>query len=542
MMPTPLNLYSIFDYSQKMWPEKWIITRTHSGTHRYQYRDFGERVQRLSSALKALGVKPGDRVATLAWNNFRHLEAYFAIPLMGAVLHTINLRLPAEHLGYIINHAEDQVLLIDEDLLPLMVPIRDKVPTLQHLIVMGEHPNLSPNPITSTLDYEGLLAKAAPEMDYDPNWPEDAPLGMCYTSATTGNPKGVVYSHRGIALHSLAMGLANTSAISESDTVLPIVPMFHANAWGLPFSSVWFGANIVLPGPAPTPESLIRLMSEEHVSVAAGVPTVWLSVAKVLEHHQTPLYLRMVLCGGSAAPPALIRTFEQNFSIPFAHAYGMTETSPLATFSRLKSTLSGLAENEQLAIRSTQGALVPGLFMRLRRNNEDLPWDGKSMGELWFKGPWVADEYYRDPRTEDSFEDGWLKTGDVATVSPEGYVKLVDRTKDLVKSGGEWISSVDLENAIMAHPDVFEAAVIGVPHPKWDERPLAFVVLKENRQLTKEDIINLLAASFPKWWLPDDVIFLDEIPKTSVGKFLKRALRDQYHQYLAGSPPEHGAS
>ncbi len=485
--------------------------------------------------MKTLGVKRGDRVATLAWNNYRHLEAYFAIPLLGAVLHTVNLRLSSEHLRYIINHAEDRILLVDEELLPLLDPIWDNLPTVQHLIILGEHLNLakSPkNPMTSVSAYEDLLAQASPMVDYDPDLPEDSLLGMCYTSATTGNPKGVVYSHRGIALHSLAMGLANTSAIAENDTVMPVVPMFHVNAWGIPFSAIWFGANIVLPGPAPTPEDLVRLMSEEQVSVAAGVPTVWLGVAKVLEKAATPLSLRMVLCGGSAAPPALIRTFEKTFKVPLAHAYGMTETSPLATFSRLKSTLSGLTEDDQLAIRSTQGILVPGLSMRLRRDNEDVPWDGKSMGELWFKGPWVADEYYHDPRTEDSFEDGWLKTGDVATISPEGYVRLVDRTKDLVKSGGEWISSVDLENTIMAHPDVFEAAVVGVPHPKWDERPLAFVVPKENRQIRKEDIIALLSADFPKWWLPDDVIFLQEIPKTSVGKFMKRALRVQYQEYL----------
>ncbi|PSR30997.1 MAG: fatty-acid--CoA ligase [Sulfobacillus benefaciens] len=535
MMPTPLNLFNIFDYSQKMWPEKWIITRTHEGTHRYRYRDFGERVRRLSSALKTLGVEPGDRVATLAWNNYRHLEAYFAIPLMGAVLHTVNLRLPSEHLRYIINHAEDRILLVDEELLPLLDPIRDQLPTVQHLIVLGDQPDLSKSPIVPVSSYEVLLGGAVPTGDFDPDLPEDSPLGMCYTSATTGNPKGVVYSHRGIVLHSLAMGLANTSAIAENDTVMPVVPMFHANAWGIPFSSIWFGANIVLPGPAPTPADLVRLMSEERVSVSAGVPTVWLGVAKALEKDPTPLSLRMVLCGGSAAPPALIRTFEETFDVPFAHAYGMTETSPLATFARLKSTLFDLPKNEQLAIRSTQGLLVPGLFMRLVREHEDAPWDGKSMGELWLKGPWVADEYYHDPRTEDSFEDGWLKTGDVATISPEGYVRLVDRTKDLVKSGGEWISSVDLENAIMAHPDVFEAAVVGVPHPKWDERPLAFVVPKEDREVRKEDVMALLSENFPKWWLPDDVIFLPEIPKTSVGKFMKRALRDQYHQYLSSS-------
>lgn len=532
MMQTPLNLFNLFDYSQKMYRDKWIVTRTPDGIHRYQYSEFGNRVRRLSGALRTLGVQPGDRVGTLAWNDFRHLEIYFAVPLMGAVLHTINLRLSTDHIRYIVNHAGDRVLFVDESLLPLLEPIRDQLPSVEHVIVLGTTPEPNRSPIQPADAYEDLLRRAAPLDDYDPDWPENSPLGMCYTSATTGNPKGVVYSHRGIFLHSMAMGLANTSALSESDTVMPIVPMFHANAWGLPFAAVWFGSNIVLPGPAPTPGDLVQLMADERVTVAAGVPTVWLGVANVLERQPVRLSLRMALCGGSAAPPALIRTFEDRFGVPFAHAYGMTETSPLATFSRLKSTLADRTEDERLAIRATQGLLVPGLFMRLVRDGEDVPWDGESMGELWLRGPWIADEYYHDARTRDSFEDGWLKTGDVATINPDGYVRLVDRTKDLVKSGGEWISSVDLENALMAHPAVFEAAVVGVPHPKWDERPLAFVVPKDGQSVGKEELLAHLAQTFPKWWLPDDVIILPEIPKTSVGKFMKRALREQYRDHL----------
>ncbi|PSR21349.1 MAG: fatty-acid--CoA ligase [Sulfobacillus acidophilus] len=532
MMQTPLNLYSIYDYSQHMYPTKWIVTRTATGTHRHQYRDFGQRVRQLSQALRHLGVQPGDRVGTLAWNDYRHLEIYFAVPLSGSVLHTINLRLPVEHVRYIINHAQDRVLFVDETLLPLLAPIKNELSSVQHVIVLGDHPDVSQSPVQPALAYEELLHNFTGDVEYDANLSEESLLGLCYTSATTGNPKGVAYSHRGIVLHSLAMGLANTTALAESDTVLPVVPMFHANAWGLPFAAVWFGANIVLPGAAPTPRDLVQLMAEEAVTVAAGVPTVWLGVARELSQHPVELSLRMALCGGSAAPPALIQTFEETFHVPFAHAYGMTETSPLATFSRLKSALAERPAAERLAIRATQGLLVPGLSMRLVRDGIDVPWDGVSMGELWLRGPWVADEYYHGDGGGDHFEKGWLKTGDVATIDPEGYVRLVDRTKDLVKSGGEWISSVDLENTLMAHDAVFEAAVVGVTHPKWDERPLAFVVFKEGKTATPEELKAHLSQAFPKWWLPDAIIVVDEIPKTSVGKFMKRALRDQYHDYL----------
>lgn len=535
MMQTPLNLFSLFDYSQRMYPNKEIVTRTVAGSHRYSYREFGQRVRQLSAGLQQLGLKPGERVGTLAWNDYRHLEIYFGVPLIGSVLHTINLRLSTEHILYIVNHAEDRVLCVDETLLPLLEPIKDQLPSVHTIIVLGDNPDLSKSPIQPAIGYEDFLRQQTSDIIYDPNLPEDSMLGMCYTSATTGNPKGVAYSHRGIYLHSMAMGLANTSGLSENDTVMPIVPMFHANAWGLPFSSLWFGANIVLPGPAPTPKILVDLMAKEHVTVAAGVPTIWLGVARVLEAEPTQLSLRMALCGGSAAPVALIRTFENVFKVPFAHAYGMTETSPLASFSRLKSGLAGLDAEERLTIRATQGLLVPGLYVRLVRNGEEMPWDGESMGELWLRGPWVADEYYKDDRTQESFQDGWLKSGDVATIDREGYIRLVDRTKDLVKSGGEWISSVDLENALMAHPSIFEASVVGVAHPKWDERPLAFVVLKEGKRATKEDILDHLSQSFAKWWVPDDVIFLEEIPKTTVGKFMKRELRDRYHDYLMSS-------
>lgn len=533
-MNTPLLLEHLFEYGETYYPKKEIVSRTHEGTIRYTYAEFAQRTRRLSSALAKLGVEPGDRVGTFAWNDHRHLEAYFAIPCMGSVLHTVNIRLAPDQIAYIINHAEDKVLLVDAGLAKLLEPIRDKLPTVKAFVLMGDQINPSDSVLQPAYSYETLLAESSPEFTYPTNLDENSPMGMCYTSATTGNPKGVVYSHRGIYLHSMSMGLANSSALSESDTVMPVVPMFHANAWGMPFAAIWFGAKVVLPGPAPTPAILLDLIAQERVTVAAGVPTVWLGFLQELESRPQPLALRMVLCGGSAAPASLIRAYEERHGIPFVHAYGMTETSPLATFSRLKSYQQSLPEAERLKIRASQGLLVPGLAMRLVNEQGDVPWDGTQMGELLLRGPWIADEYYHDERTKDTFVEGWLHTGDVATVDPEGFVRLVDRTKDLIKSGGEWISSVDLENAIMGHPAVLEAAVVGVAHPKWDERPLAFVVLKPNQKVTKEELHDFLKDQFAKWWLPDDVVFLEEIPKTSVGKFMKRALRERYHNYLSG--------
>ncbi|KPV44482.1 long-chain fatty acid--CoA ligase [Alicyclobacillus ferrooxydans] len=572
MMETPLIMRHLFEYSQIYYPQKEIVTRTPDGEFRYTYRDFGERTRRLSSALAKLGVERGDRVGTFAWNHHRHLEAYFAIPCMGAVLHTINIRLSPEHITYIVNHAEDKVLLVDEGLLPLLEPLADQLQSVKAFIIMGEggvqldgedaagsgageggaggkgrigaggsesgaSDRARNTPLQPAYSYEALLTEGDPAFSYPDDLEENAPMGMCYTSATTGNPKGVVYSHRGIYLHTMATGLANTMALSESDVIMPIVPMFHANAWGLPFAAVWFGAKMVLPGPAPSPSALLSLIAKEGVTVAAGVPTVWLGLLQEVETHpEQKLALRTVLCGGSAAPPALIQAYEQH-GIPFQHAYGMTETSPLATFARLQTYQTALSPEEQLSIRATQGMLVPGLEVRVVKDDEDdedVAWDGREMGELLLRGPWIADGYYNDERSQDAFRDGWLHTGDVATIDEEGFVRLVDRTKDLVKSGGEWISSVDLENALMAHPAVFEAAVVGVPHPKWDERPLAFVVFKPGQSAAKEELLNSLRSRFAKWWIPDDILIIDEIPKTSVGKFMKRTLREEYQGHYAG--------
>jgi fatty-acyl-CoA synthase len=528
-----LTLRSMLERAESLFPKKEVISRTGGQIFRYTYKDFAERTRLLSSALQALGVKRGDRVATFAWNDHRHLEAYFAIPCMGAVLHTVNIRLLDEHIIFILNHAEDTLLLVDESLLPIIERISSKLKTVKGYIVMTNQESLPATSLQPVYSYERLLAEGNAAYKFPEDIHESAPAGMCYTSATTGNPKGVTYTHRAIYLHSFCLGLADTLGLSERDTVMPIVPMFHVNAWGLPFASVWFGSRQVLPGTAPTPEILLNLIADEKVTISAGVPTVWTAALKVMEQKSFDLsHVRAFVCGGSAAPRSIIEKFEYQYGIPFYHAYGLTETSPVVTCARIKSDLENGSKEQLLDISSTQGLLVPGVEMKIIGANGEVAWDGKEMGELLLRGPWIAEEYYKDDRTEEAFQDGWLHTGDIAVVNAEGYMKLIDRTKDLVKSGGEWISSVDLENELMAHPAVFEACVVGIPHEKWGERPLACVVLKDLSQPAgKDELLQFLSERVVKWWVPDDVVFLPEIPKTSVGKFLKRSLREQFQRH-----------
>ncbi|KAB7709010.1 long-chain-fatty-acid--CoA ligase [Bacillus aerolatus] len=536
MMNVPLTVGSLLERAERFFPKKQVISRTHSRIHRLTYKEVGERTRRLMSALKTLGIRKGERAGTLAWNHHRHLEVYFAAPGIGAVLHTINMRLSPEHIIYIINHAEDKVLFIDEDIVPLIERIADKLPTVKAYVIMTDQPEMPETTLQPVYSYEQLLKAGNPDEQFITDIGENEPAGMCYTSATTGNPKGVIYSHRGIVLHSYALGLADTAALSESDVAMAVVPMFHVNAWGVPFAAAWFGTTQVMPGPQFTPKLLAEFIEQEKVTITAGVPTIWLGLMRELEEASYDISsLRAVLCGGSAAPRGMIQTFEQKFNVPFLHAYGMTETSPLATVSRLKSYQSNLSEEEKLDQRAKQGLLVPGLEMKIVGAHGEVAWDGKEMGELLIRGPWIANEYYKDERTNEAFKDGWLYTGDVATVDEEGVIKLVDRTKDLIKSGGEWISSVDLENALMAHEAVFEASVVAVPDAEWQERPVACVVLKDHfkGQVEKEELLQFLAPQFAKWWLPDDVVFIEEIPKTSVGKFLKRALREQLKGHYA---------
>ena len=535
-MNVQLTVPSLLERAEKFYSKKQVVSRTHSGIHRFTYKQIGERTRKLAHALEKLGVQKGERVATLAWNHHRHLEAYFAAPGIGAVLHTINLRLSPEHIAFIINHAEDKVLLVDEDLFPLVEKMHHLFKTVKAYIVMTDKATLPDSSIEALYSYEELLAESNPSYQFAKDIDENAPAGMCYTSATTGKPKGVVYSHRAIVLHCFALGLADTTAISEKDIALPVVPMFHVNAWGLPFAATWFGTTQVMPGPQFTPQIIAQLIQDEKVTITAGVPTIWMALLNELEKgNYNTSSLRGVLCGGSAAPKVIIEAFEKKYNIPFLHAYGMTETTPLVTISTVKSYQDGdLTEGERFDLRAKQGLLVPGLEMKVVGASGEVEWNDTDMGELLLRGPWIANEYYKDERTDEAFRDGWLHTGDVVTIDEEGNMKIVDRTKDLIKSGGEWISSVDLENAIMSHEGVFEACVVAVPDPKWQERPIACVVLKEKYrdQVTKEDILTHITPHFAKWELPDDVLFIEEIPKTSVGKFLKATLRKQVKEII----------
>lgn len=530
MMRVPLNISTMLERAEKLFPHKEVVSRTLTKMHRLTYKEVGERTRRLASALVKLGIEPGDRVATFAWNQHRHLEAYFAVPGIGAVLHMVNIRLSPDHIVYIINHAGNKALFIDEDLLPIIEKIKDRLTTVRHFILMTDQEELPETSVQPLYSYEKLLAQGDPTFPFRKDIDEFSPAGMCFTSATTGNPKGVVYTHRALFLHSLCLGLADTLALSEKDVCMPVVPMFHVNAWGMPYAATWFGTKQVFPGPQFTPKILADLIEQEKVTFTAGVPTIWLGLLQEIEKGGRDMSsLRAVVCGGSAAPVSLIKAYEEKHKIPFIHAYGMTETTPVVTVSRLKRHQENLPQDEKYTFKAKQGLLVPGLEMRVVGANGDVAWDGKEMGELLLRGPWIADGYYNDERSGDTFKDGWLHTGDIATVDQEGFVKLVDRTKDLIKSGGEWISSVDLENALMAHEAVFEAAVVAVPSEKWDERPVACVVLKEEYKgkVSDKDLIEFLRPKFAKWWLPDAIIFMDEIPKSSVGKMLKRALREQ---------------
>lgn len=533
MMDYQLTITGLFERARRLFPKKEIVTKAGPGLELFTYAQMAERVARLANALEKLGVKRGDRVATFAWNNARHLETYFAVPCMGAVLHPINLRLPGDQIAYIVNHADDQVLFVDPTLLPAVEKLAPHLKNVKHFVVMGDQvpPDTKLAPIHA---YEDLLKDVAPTFPW-PRLDENEAAAMCYTSGTTGNPKGVVYSHRAIYLHSLGLSMADSFGLSERDTLMPVVPMFHVLAWGTPFAGVMLGVKFAFPGPHLQPRDLAELIQAEKVTLTAGVPTLWLGLLHLLENERYDLSsLRGMIVGGAAAPQSMIEAFEKKHNLTVVHAWGMTEMTPLGTVSRLKSYQLDLPEAERFKIRAKQGTSVPGVEIRaMDESGNEIPWDGKAIGELQVRGPWIVSSYYKDDRSAESFKDGWFRTGDVVTIDSEGFIQIVDRTKDLVKSGGEWISSQDLENAIMAHPKVAEAAVIAVPHPKWQERPLACVVAKPDfkDKLSKEEIYEHLSARFNKMYLPDDIVFIDAVPKTSVGKFDKKVLRAQYKDY-----------
>jgi fatty-acyl-CoA synthase len=530
MQDYELSLQHVLWRLERLHQNKEVVTKRDDGVHRTTYGEMLPRINRLAGALKRIGVKPGDRVATLAWNNNRHLELYYAAPCMGAVLHTLNLRLFPQHLEFIVNDAQDKVLFVDQSLLPLLKPLMGKIPSVQQIVLMSESAppptGASANGLTDMLDYETLLAAESESYPW-PKLSERMAAAMCYTSGTTGNPKGVVYSHRSQFIHTMGVLQGDNLGVRESDAVLPVVPMFHANSWGLPYACGMAGCKVIFAGRfSADPKSLVELAEQEGATFLAGVPTVWIALAAYLKETGKRLpTVKTVVCGGSAVSRALMESMDA-LGLRILHAWGMTETSPLGSVARVR---TGLEPEEELRYRLSQGRVAPGVEIRIMdpASGEELPWDGVAFGEIQVRGPWIARGYHNGYDPDKLTEDGWFRTGDVAKLTPDGYILIVDRTKDVIKSGGEWISSVELENAVMAHPKIIEAAVIGLPHPKWDERPVVFAVPKPEfkDKVTQEEVIEFLQDKVAKWWLPDEVRFIDEVPKTSVGKFDKKLLR-----------------
>ena len=530
MMRVPLNLTHFLERAGKLFGSVEIVSRMpDKSLHRSNYAQFYRRSRLLAEALQKVGLKKGERVATLMWNHYAHFEAYFGVIASGGVMHTLNLRLAPDDIGFIASHAEDRFIIVDDVLLPLFEQFKART-KIEKVIVVP----LTGKPVQAGyVDYEAFLKTATGDWDY-PEMHEDDPIAMCYTSGTTGRPKGVVYSHRSQVLHTLVQVIPDSIGISGRDVILPIVPMFHANAWGVPYAAAMLGTKLVFPGPHLHPDDLLPLLEGEKVTISCGVPTIWLGMVQILEKNpgrwKFQPGLRLTV-GGSAVPESLIRAYAR-LGIEIIQGWGMTETSPLATIAKVTQTQGEVSEDECFATHATQGYPLPLVDLRILGDEGEQPWDGKAVGEIQVHGPWITGCYHDLPASQDSFtEDGWLRTGDVATVTPLGFVKITDRTKDLIKSGGEWISSVDLENAIMGHPAVAEAAVIAVPHPKWAERPLAVIVCKKDAKATADELKQFLSGKFAKWAVPDAYAFVDAIPRTSTGKFLKTKLREQFRDW-----------
>ncbi len=531
MMDYPLTLDVIIEHARRMTPEKSIKTKLPDGSwHQYSYAEFYRRVKRLGNVLETLGVKNGDRVATFAWNSFEHLEFYFGIPGAGAVCHTLNIRLSPEQLKYIIDHAEDKVIFIDGTLLALLEPIADQLKTVEHFVLFN-HDRESDCSLPNLSYYEDLMASASDDYQWRCT-DENMAMGLCYTSGTTGIPKGVLYSHRSMMLHTMGVLQAAALGPTEADVVLPVVPQFHAMAWGLPYACAWVGATLIMPGPHLRPEPLAEMIESERVSIAAGVPTIWNGLYHELRQNPRDIScITQLVVGGSAMPRGLIEAYERDFGVNVVHAWGMTEMSPIGSVSKLQTQHAKLDDQARWDIKAKQGYFVPGVDARIVDNDgRELPWDGATMGELQVRGFWVAARYFKLELNQEHFtDDGWFRTGDVVTVDSNGFMTITDRTKDLVKSGGEWISSVDLENTLISHPDILEAAVIAIPDETWGERPMA-VLVPLGEDYDPAALNQHLLQHFPKFWLPDRYVVLPEIPKTGVGKMDKKVLRRMYAQ------------
>ncbi|WP_142856912.1 long-chain fatty acid--CoA ligase [Salinigranum halophilum] len=527
----------------KLYPEREVVSRTHEGIERTTYAAYERRVAQLAHALDDAGVGRDDRIATVCWNHTRHFETYFGVPCRGSQLHTINPLLPDHHVQYIVENAADALLFVDPSLVEKVESAsRDDggaFDTVEQFVVMGEEvPETSLDPVT---DYESFLAGHDETYEW-PDLDEETPAGMCYTSGTTGRPKGVEYTQQMMWAHTMGILPEAGLDIRAADVVMPVVPMFHVMAWGLPHAVTAAGAKHVYPGPSPDPADIAHLIEEEGVTFTAGVPTVWLGLLDYLEEHDADLSsLERIAIGGAAAPKSLIRTYEEEYDVQVLHAWGMTETSPVAAAAHLKPGMESWPAEKRDEKRVKQGLVLPGLEFKVIGEDGEVPWNDEEFGELWIRGPWVTTEYFGRPdANETDFEDGWLKTGDVVRVDSEGYIQIVDRAKDVIKSGGEWISSQELENAIMAHDDVSEATVVGVPHERWQERPVAFVVAREGvgEGPLKDDIMDFLREDYPTWWLPDDVVYIESVPKTATGKFDKKVLREEYADHDVAAPAE----
>ncbi len=533
MQSQPLLISSIIEHAARHHPDTEIVSRTiEGGIHRYTYLDAARRARKLANALGKRGVVLGDRIATLAWNGYRHFELYYGISGIGAVMHTVNPRLFPEQIAWIANHAEDKALFFDLTFLPLVEAIAPLLTTCKTFVLMTDRAHMPKETKVPNLQcYEEMIAPE-PDAFVWPAFDENTASSLCYTSGTTGNPKGALYSHRSTVIHALASALPDTLNCSARDCILPVVPMFHVNSWGLAYSCPLVGAKMVFPGAQLDGKSVHDLFESERVTMSAGVPTVWLGLLTHMKQHNLRFStLKSTVIGGSSCPPAMIRSFQEEYGVKVLHAWGMTEMSPLGTVCNLKTKHLDLSKDAQFAIEVTQGRAVFGVDMKIVDDTgKELPWDGKAFGNLMVKGPWVVREYFKG-EGGDPLIDGWFPTGDVATISADGYMQITDRSKDVIKSGGEWISSIDLENIAVAHPAVQQAAVIGVAHPKWDERPLLIVVKRPGMEVTRDELLKFFEGKIAKWWLPDDVAFTDAIPLGATGKMLKTKLREQFKDY-----------
>ncbi len=544
MMQQPLLISSLLVHAERHHGDQEVVSRRVEGDlHRCTYRELAVRSRRMAKAIAALGVQPGQRVATLAWNGYRHMELYYAVSGSGAVLHTLNPRLHPDQVVYIADHAEDQVLFFDLTFLPLVEAIAGRVKTIKTFVAMTDRAHLPASAkIPNLLCFEDLL-EAQDDRFAWPSFDENQASSLCYTSGTTGNPKGVLYSHRSTVLHTFAIALPDALNVSARDTILPVVPMFHVNAWGLPYAACMMGAKLVFPGPGLDGKSLFDLFEAEHVTLSAGVPTVWQGLLAYVDANGLKFStMRRTVIGGSACPPAMMRAFEERYDVQVLHAWGMTEMSPVGTAAVIKGKHVGLPQEQRLAVQATQGRAVYGVDMKIvGEDGAELPWDGQASGELLVRGPWIIANYFKgeggDPLVADASGAGWFPTGDVATIDADGYMHITDRSKDVIKSGGEWIGSIDLENIAMAHPKVLMAACIAALHAKWDERPLLIVVRKPGVELTRDELLAFFEGRIAKWWTPDDVVFVDAIPLGATGKMLKNRLREQYGKHLLAAGP-----